>query len=55
VGEAVVVSKGAACGMVGAVIGVHGDTARIGLMMFGHIREVFMPIASLERRECPHD
>jgi hypothetical protein len=54
VGEAVVVSKGAGSGLVGAVIEVHGDTARIGLMMFGHIREVFMPIASLERRtsEC---
>jgi transcriptional antiterminator RfaH len=54
-GEAVVVSKGAGCGMVGAVLGVHGDTARIGLMMFGHLREVWIPIANLERRECRQD
>jgi transcription antitermination factor NusG len=50
-GEAVVVSKGAANGMVGAVISIHGDSALIGLMMFGHLREVWIPIASLERRD----
>jgi transcription antitermination factor NusG len=50
-GEAVVVSKGAANGMVGAVISIHGDLARIGCMFFGQLREITIPIASLERRD----
>jgi len=54
-GEAVVVSKGAASGMVGAVVSINGDLARIGCMFFGQLREITIPITSLKRRggdEC---
>jgi transcription antitermination factor NusG len=50
-GEAVVVSKGAASGMVGAVVSISGDLARIGCMFFGQLREITIPITSLERRD----
>jgi len=49
-GEAVVVARGAASGMVGAVVSINGDLARIGCMFFGQLREITIPIASLKRR-----
>lgn len=44
-------ATGAFYGLPAVVLTIHGDTATIGLMMLGHLRQISVPIDSLRARD----